>query len=282
MQLKVVLSVLAALLPLAASTSVSSGSKSCKSSEFWYEERSCCLPHGGPSNPPSPPKGTQCPPTSHYWDDHQSCCVPRNPPPPNCPPPQCNKGWEWYSSLHQCKPIPTPSSTPPTPKPSSKPYGGNPYGGNPSGGSPHGGSPSGGNPYGGGSSGGSPHGGSPSGGSPYGGSPSGGNPHGGSSSGGNNHYNNNWKRSHKSRVASPCPAGLDACPIPGALTNDYECLDTSSELESCGGCASLGQGQDCTAISNAWNVGCDRGSCVVFTCSGGYKIGPDGKSCVPL
>ncbi|KAF8872139.1 hypothetical protein CPB84DRAFT_1818103 [Gymnopilus junonius] len=225
MQLKIVLTVLAALAPLAASTSVGSkGSNSCKSNEFWYEDRSCCLPNGGPTSPPNPPKGSQCPPTSHYWDDKQACCVPRHQPPPDCPPPQCNKGWDWYSSLHQCKPTSTPSTTPSIPKPSSKPYGGN---------------------------------------------------------NNNNHYSNNHKRTtHKART-SLCPAGLDACPVSG-LTGDYECLDTSSELESCGGCTTLGQGQDCTAIKDAWNVGCDRGSCVVYTCAGGFKLSPDAKSCVPL
>lgn len=57
--------------------------------------------------------------------------------------------------------------------------------------------------------------------------------------------------------------GLDACPIPGAhgLTGDFECLDTTNELESCGGCASIGEGQDCTLIEGAWNVACEQGIC---------------------
>ncbi|KIM44389.1 hypothetical protein M413DRAFT_66908, partial [Hebeloma cylindrosporum] len=54
------------------------------------------------------------------------------------------------------------------------------------------------------------------------------------------------------------------------------------ELESCGGCTSLGKGQDCTRIEGAWNVGCHEGSCFVYTCAGGFTIGADGKSCIPL
>jgi hypothetical protein len=88
---------------------------------------------------------------------------------------------------------------------------------------------------------------------------------------------------HKSR-AKLCPTGLNACPISGAsgLTGDFECLDATNELESCGGCASLGQGQDCTAIKGAWNVGCERGTCAVYTCAGGFRRSSDGKSCVRL
>jgi len=86
----------------------------------------------------------------------------------------------------------------------------------------------------------------------------------------------------KSRSAPLCPTGLDACPIFGAKGGDYECLDTATELESCGGCASLGSGQDCTAITGAWNVGCDQGHCTVYTCAGGFKRAQDGKSCIPL
>jgi hypothetical protein len=75
---------------------------------------------------------------------------------------------------------------------------------------------------------------------------------------------------------------LDACPIPTAtgLSDDYECLDTSTELESCGGCASLGEGTDCTAIPHAWNVACNRGKCEVSSCAPGYKLSNVGAICV--
>ncbi|KAF8078610.1 hypothetical protein FPV67DRAFT_1443941 [Lyophyllum atratum] len=94
-----------------------------------------------------------------------------------------------------------------------------------------------------------------------------------------------WKKRSpqlKARSAPLCPTGLDACPISGAKGGDYECLDTATELESCGGCASFGDGKDCTAIPGAWNVGCDQGRCTVYTCAGGFKRSQDGKSCVTL
>lgn len=101
----------------------------------------------------------------------------------------------------------------------------------------------------------------------------------GKRAGGHNH-----KRSVdiKSRAAPLCPTDLDACPISGAKSGDYECLDTATELESCGGCASTGDGEDCTAIPGAWNVGCDQGRCTVYTCAGGFKRSKDGKTCLPL
>ncbi|KAF5370221.1 hypothetical protein D9615_010068 [Tricholomella constricta] len=100
----------------------------------------------------------------------------------------------------------------------------------------------------------------------------------------NGHGGYRQKRSAllKSRSAPLCPTGLDACPISGAKGGDYECLDTATELESCGGCTSLGSGQNCTAIPGAWNVGCEEGYCTVYTCAGGFKRSKDGKSCIQL
>ncbi|KAJ7071019.1 protein priA [Mycena amicta] len=212
--------ILAAALPFAAS-STASRSQSCKSNEFWYEQKSCCLPHGGAPTPPSPPKGHDCPPSSHYWNTGLGCCTPNHPSPPNNPPPQCRDGWTWYPNLYMC--LPSPPSSPPS-VPPSQPSGG--YG----------------NP-------GSSHG---------------------------------WKRHNHKRSAPLCPTGSDACPISGSALNDYECIDTAVELESCGGCASLGQGQDCTAIPGAWNVGCEQGRCAVYTCTFGFKRSSDGNSCIPL
>ncbi|KAJ7357379.1 protein priA [Mycena albidolilacea] len=203
--------VLAAALPFAASTSVSSNS--CRSNEFWYESKGCCLPHGGPPAPPPPPKGHDCPPSNYYWNTEQGCCTPAHPTAPNNPPPQCRDGWTWYSNLHMCLPLPPSYPTPPPSHPSGGP---------------------------------------------------------------------GWKRHAHKRSAPLCPTGLDACPIPGLSANDYECIDTAAELESCGGCLSLGQGQDCTAITGAWNVGCEQGRCAVYTCTFGFKRAPDGQSCIPL
>ncbi|GAA5836418.1 hypothetical protein JCM11251_007075 [Rhodosporidiobolus azoricus] len=60
----------------------------------------------------------------------------------------------------------------------------------------------------------------------------------------------------------------------------YECVDTTQALESCGGCASTGEGQDCTAIRGAAGVGCDAGICVVFSCEAGWKPSLKGDKCV--
>lgn len=184
----------------------------------------CCLPMGGPPTPPPPPpKGTTCPPSTHYWGQEQGCCVPRNPPPEHSPPPQCPKGWVWNGTVRKCEPIPTPPKSNP-PRPSQYP-----------------GHQGGGYQGSGGSKG-----------------------SGGYQGTGGQGNEGSWRKRStplKARSAPLCPTGLDACPISGAKEGDFECLDTVTELESCGGCASLGSGQDCTAIPGAWNVGCDQGRC---------------------
>ncbi|GAA5857591.1 hypothetical protein JCM8547_004285 [Rhodosporidiobolus lusitaniae] len=68
-----------------------------------------------------------------------------------------------------------------------------------------------------------------------------------------------------------CPVGETACPIFPRM-GTYECLDTNSELESCGGCLSKGDGEDCTAIKGAQGVTCQSGSCIVFTCQPGWEL----------
>jgi len=267
MQLTFVVAILAAFLPLAAATYYQQPQKnSCKSSEFWcvyctlsrcfrayihrWSDKKCCLPTGGIKTPPSPPKGTNCPPTNWYWNTGKGCCTPRNPPlPSNPPPPQCPKNWTWQPSTWRCVPIPTPPTTPapnPSPKPGDKDCDDK------------------GNPI-----------------------------KGGSKFGGH-------KRALKARLTSLCPTDLDACPVSSLSGADYECVDYATEIEFCGGCPSLGKGQDCTKIEGAWNVGCDQGTCtgkplcsfvhvvlslmhlLVLSCAGGFRRSEDGKSCIPL
>ncbi|CED82505.1 hypothetical protein [Phaffia rhodozyma] len=70
-----------------------------------------------------------------------------------------------------------------------------------------------------------------------------------------------------------CPNHLTSCPIAGASKDAYECLDIQAELESCGGCVSMGQGQDCTtAIPHAKSVGCEQGKCKVYSCLSGFSL----------
>ena len=55
------------------------------------------------------------------------------------------------------------------------------------------------------------------------------------------------------------------------LTCCIDSLDTRYSLESCGGCSSMGEfsaGVNCLALPNSSGVGCDNGTCVVFSCKG--------------
>jgi hypothetical protein len=160
---------------------------------YRYRPKACCLPHGGLSNPPSPPAGSECPSFGWYWGGSFNCCVPSHPSPP---PPQCPPGWEWIPGNYKCQPVPTGLNQQP-PQPS-------------------------------------------------------------------RHSGHNWKRrNQKVRANSLCPNDLTACPVVGThrLFSDYECIDAKHDLQSCGGCSSIGAGQDCTAIGGAWNVGCEAGHC---------------------
>ncbi|KAL7410089.1 hypothetical protein BDY24DRAFT_186569 [Mrakia frigida] len=83
--------------------------------------------------------------------------------------------------------------------------------------------------------------------------------------------------------AARCPRGLTACPIEnagGRNGTDYECLNPKTELESCGGCKSLGNGQDCTAITGAKSVGCEVGKCKIYSCGLGFVPSSTGNACV--
>ncbi|WVR08575.1 hypothetical protein IAU60_005630 [Kwoniella sp. DSM 27419] len=88
-----------------------------------------------------------------------------------------------------------------------------------------------------------------------------------------------------------CPAGLTACAIDGHQES-FECVDSSSDLESCGGCidgmygvsnvTGSGVGQDCSAIPGValGGVTCTRGRCNVSACKKGYAL--VGHGCVPV
>ncbi|WVQ80022.1 hypothetical protein IAT38_002123 [Cryptococcus sp. DSM 104549] len=76
-----------------------------------------------------------------------------------------------------------------------------------------------------------------------------------------------------------CPHSFAACPIDGRDASQYECIDTRMDLQSCGGCASLGQGTDCTAIAGARWMGCSKGKCEVYSCKKGWSLSANGTSC---
>jgi len=222
---------LASTLPFALATTKSHPSTKCKSHEFYFNAKKCCVPYGGTSPRPTPPKGKHCPPLGWNWNEATKCCVPHAPINKKSPPPQCKVGWTWCSTTLSCEPKPTPVHKPHSPSPSASGH--------------HGPRPS------------ASH---------------------------NTHKqtrSEHGKRAARSREHSLCPVDSEACPIATAsgLSGDIECIDTSSELESCGGCTSIGLGQDCTAIEGAWNVGCNRGKCEVLSCAEGYTLSASGQSC---
>lgn len=285
--------VLATTLPLAAATN-------CGSGEFWYENKSCCVKQGTPQAPPSPPSGKACPASGNwYWSSEKSCCLPSSKPPSGNPAPTCPSTHSWSYGDSVCNPnTPRSPSTPSSSDCSSSEFWYSPKGCC----LPHGGVP---NPP-------SPPSGSecPTSGWYWGKDQGCCVPHHPPANnpppqcpGGWDWISNTWKcqpsppshptqppstpsgthkKSRKARAASLCPTGLNACPIANVsgLSSDYECIDTTQELESCGGCLSTGAGQDCTAIKGAWNVGCEQGSCAVYNCMTGYKLSSSGKSCI--
>lgn len=108
------------------------------------------------------------------------------------------------------------------------------------------------------------------------------------------------KKKRGQAVPELCPRGESACPIVGSASfgafvnssdrvkdfshslGGYECIDTGSDLQSCGGCASLGTGFDCTRIAHSAEVGCSNGKCVLFGCKRGYAPALDSEKCVKV
>nr|XP_031862708.1 uncharacterized protein CI109_001719 [Kwoniella shandongensis]KAA5529780.1 hypothetical protein CI109_001719 [Kwoniella shandongensis] len=79
-----------------------------------------------------------------------------------------------------------------------------------------------------------------------------------------------------------CPRGTTACVVPSS-EDAYECVDTRSELESCGGClyGTFGDnannatvGVDCSTLPGAAMGAstCLLGSCNVFACQAGHNL----------
>jgi hypothetical protein len=74
-------------------------------------------------------------------------------------------------------------------------------------------------------------------------------------------------------LASQCPRGHEVCRSrSGSLA--WECLDTQSDIEACGGCPHTEGSVDCTALAStgASAVSCRVGKCVVESCSRGYRL----------
>lgn len=83
-----------------------------------------------------------------------------------------------------------------------------------------------------------------------------------------------------------CPTGQRACAISTApsLANVFDCIDTTSDIESCGGCAYPARGevagQDCTSLPFVDVVECVAGGCLISSCQRGYALSSNG-TCIP-
>lgn len=74
-------------------------------------------------------------------------------------------------------------------------------------------------------------------------------------------------------------AEITACPLENGLSG-WDCINTAATLESCGGCLSLGEGEDCTIIKGVDKVGCVHGKCVIGSCGEGYWLDSNKMECV--
>lgn len=74
-----------------------------------------------------------------------------------------------------------------------------------------------------------------------------------------------------------CRPGFESCPVPQG--RGAECIDTSSNLEACGGCPGTRLSQDCSSIPGVADVACVKGECQVARCLSSYTL-RDGV-CVP-
>ncbi|TFY64336.1 hypothetical protein EVG20_g5973 [Dentipellis fragilis] len=79
--------------------------------------------------------------------------------------------------------------------------------------------------------------------------------------------------------------GWMACGVFGGAARAWECIDTTNDLESCGGCAIpltpyTPFGVDCTAIPGVADVSCLSGSCIVHRCLPGFMRTADASECI--
>ncbi|WVF70466.1 hypothetical protein IAT40_005256 [Kwoniella sp. CBS 6097] len=92
-----------------------------------------------------------------------------------------------------------------------------------------------------------------------------------------------------SKRAESCPVGFSKCAVGALGANMWECVDTKSDIESCGGCMyptpsltnpmALSVGTDCTSIPNVSGVSCNSGACLIDSCAKGYRLNGNGTSC---
>ncbi|KAJ8296296.1 Peroxisomal adenine nucleotide transporter 1 [Rhodotorula toruloides] len=79
-------------------------------------------------------------------------------------------------------------------------------------------------------------------------------------------------QARRKRSTHVCPANQVACST--GLGDGYECIDSQTNLEQCGGCVADGTGVDCTAIFGVESVECDAGKCICLVCLGSTSTRP--------
>ncbi|KAG8742696.1 hypothetical protein FRC12_015295 [Ceratobasidium sp. 428] len=218
---------------------------SCPGNWVWNPSSYSCQ---APATPP--PSGNNCPRGQFWWKQRSCCLQDGGPPSPPLPPRGhwCPSYWYWHPIQNSCVPVH------PTPPPPSCPPGStwNPYiqcckpDDTPQPPPP---------------------------------TPS----HKPRSAEEKRAHNAHKKKAKRTQAELTfCEVGHENCPIKGVFSDESECVDTTSQLNSCGGCTSIGQGQNCLDIPNMEVSTCNVGTCEVLKCKDGYTIGPDKKSCVAL
>ncbi|RSH85030.1 uncharacterized protein EHS24_006617 [Apiotrichum porosum] len=70
-------------------------------------------------------------------------------------------------------------------------------------------------------------------------------------------------------VVPVCAIGESTCQVPNY---GYACVDTASNLESCGACPFSPASVDCTTIHGVDAVSCHNGKCVAESCTKGFEL----------
>lgn len=72
------------------------------------------------------------------------------------------------------------------------------------------------------------------------------------------------------RSGSPlCPTSFSLCPVG---KTGWECLDTATDLEACGGCPGTSDAVDCSTLPGVSSVDCVAGTCQVRSCARGFTM----------
>lgn len=82
-------------------------------------------------------------------------------------------------------------------------------------------------------------------------------------------------RARARRNLSLCPESHTACPV----GNGFECIDTTSNIEQCGGCSGDSSSVDCSALEGVAAVGCVDGRCEIWACENGFAFSPEEGKC---